>query len=46
MALRTFKIKWEGQDAEIEYEDDITFGKMAQKPRFFLESNFFSLIRQ
>jgi len=46
MTLKTFEIEWKGQKTEVEYEDDITFGKMAQKPRFFLESNFFSLIRQ
>jgi len=26
--LKTFKIKWKDQDTEIEYDDDISFGKM------------------
>ena len=26
--LKTFKINWKGQETEIEYEDDIPFGKM------------------
>lgn len=28
MTLKTFKIEWKGQPTEVEYEDDISFGKM------------------
>ena len=28
MVLKTFEIDWKGQPTEIEYEDDISFGKM------------------
>jgi hypothetical protein len=28
MALKTFEIEWKGQKTEIEYDDDISFGKM------------------
>ena len=28
MTLRTFEIEWKGEKTEVEYEDDISFGKM------------------